>query len=344
MSALCIVRPPIEPMLCARTTELPDGPDWWFEPKWDGYRCIVFRDGDDVLLQSRNGKPLNRWFPEVVEAMRRRLPPGTVVDGELVVVDPTSRGLSFSQLASRIHPAASRVEKLSVSIPASFVAFDAIEFGGVDLRDKPFVERRRVLVEDIQSIRPLYLSPSINDRAVAQDWYDMLEGAGLDGVVARPSAVAYKSGERALTKVVHRRTADVVVLAVRDDARGGVGSMLVGIRSTEGFRAVGATSSFAAALRAQLQGHFEGLRTGEDLDDEVQSRWSNKSDQPWHSVKPNTVVEVSYDQYRDFAFRHIAKFVRFRPDRDADSCLGDDLVVVPAAGLDDVLSLGAGAA
>jgi ATP-dependent DNA ligase len=343
------IRPPIAPMLARLARTLPTG-DLLYEPKWDGFRCLIFRDGDELVLQSRSGKPLDRYFPELVDPdgddpLRRGLPDATVVDGELVV--PVRGSLDFDALSSRIHPAASRVAMLAATAPAHFVAFDLLALDGRDLTSEPFEARRRLLVDALADVgAPVHVTPATTDPERAADWFARFEGAGLDGVMAKPLADAYAPGKRALVKVKRERTADVVVAGIRRHADGGgVGSLLLGLWRDGTLVHVGVASSFSADRRREL---LDELADGPDTDagchpwtDLGQTprgvgRWNAGRDTSWEPVAPR-VAEVSYDQLIGDRFRHNARFVRWRPDRAPESCAFDQLEVAPPAELADLL-------
>ncbi|HUR90427.1 MAG TPA: ATP-dependent DNA ligase [Ramlibacter sp.] len=339
--------PPIEPMLAKIAEELPPADGFLFEPKWDGFRAIIFRNGDEAFIQSRDLKPLNRYFPELERACIERLPKGCVIDGEIVVVGP--RGLDFDALQQRLHPAASRVAKLASATPASFVAFDLLAAGGKSTMLLPQNERRTRLERLLGSVLPpIHLTPATGDRDVAQDWLRRFEGAGLDGVVAKPQSSPYLPGKRAMLKIKHARTADCVVAGFRwyretDDA---VGSLLLGLYDDEGvLHHVGVTSSFTLAVRKQLVEELAPLRKDALADhpwkgwadaagDETQrmpggqSRWSAGKDLTWEPLRTERVVEVKYDHLQGDRFRHAAVFVRWRPDKPAEDCRYDQLEVV----------------
>ena len=348
------VPPPVSPMLAKASAALPDGDGWSFEPKFDGFRCVVFRDGDAVELGSRNERPLTRYFPEILQPLRDALPDRAVVDGELVVV--TDYGLDFDRLSLRIHPAESRIRKLAEEIPVSFVGFDLLAEGDDDLREQPFAARRARLEGALRSAPPaVYLGPATTDRDRAAVWFDHFEGAGLDGVIAKALDGPYREGERAMVKVKHKRTADCVVAGTREHKQGGVGSLLLGLYDRAGtLHHVGVASSFAAPLRAQLTDDLAPFRD-RALDghpwadwaewaapDAVapgrmpggQSRWTGGKDLSWDPVRPERVVEVAYEHVQRVGgspsveagrFRHTARFVRWRPDRDPSSCRYDQL-------------------
>ncbi len=343
------VQPPVSPMLSRLVRELPPAGDVIYEPKWDGFRAIAFRDGDAVELGSRNEKPLTRYFPELVEPLRASLPPRCVVDGEVVIAGP--KGLDFDALLNRIHPAASRIRKLAGETPASFVAFDLLAIDDEDLRGRPFEERRRRLEQALAQARPpVHLTPASRDRAVAEEWFRRFEGAGLDGVMVKPLALPYLEDKREMLKVKHERTADCVVSGFRwFKGGGGVGSLLLGLQDEEGtLHHVGICSGFSAALRKQLEAELEPLRAGgleahpwkewATLAGEggqrmpgAPSRWNNKKDLSWEPVRLERVVEVSYDHLQGPRFRHATRFLRWRPDRTPRSCTYAQLeAVVPA--------------
>ncbi|MGN6161841.1 MAG: ATP-dependent DNA ligase, partial [Marmoricola sp.] len=311
-----------------------------FEPKWDGFRCIVFRDGDEVELASRNTKPLTRYFPEVVEAIKEQLPERCVVDGELfVAIGPR---LEFEVLPERIHPAASRIEKLSKETPASFVAFDLLALGDDDLMDRPFSERRAALEGALAGLTgPCYLTRVTTDPAEAGRWFDDFEGAGLDGVVAKPLAAPYSPNARTMLKIKHARTADVVVAGYRlhknsTDERPLLGSLLLGLYADGSLQHVGVAASFTEARRAELVEELAPLVC--DLADHpwgqwaewavanpdrvpgTQSRWSQGKDLSFIPLRPERVLEVGYEHMEGRRFRHTAQFKRWRPDRDPESC------------------------
>jgi ATP-dependent DNA ligase len=328
--------PPVSPMLAKLTRELPVG-DYLYEPKWDGFRAIVFHDGDDVEIGSRNEKPLTRYFPELLDPIRRQLPERCVVDGEIVIA--TEHGLDFDLLSLRIHPAASRIAKLACDTPASFVAFDLIAVDGDDLREHPFSERRTRLERALRKAKgSVLLTPATRDPAEASDWFERFEGAGLDGVVAKPLDGTYREGERTMAKVKHQRTADCVVAGYREHKEGGVGSLLLGLYDEHGdLHHVGVASSFAAPLRRQLEQELAPYRD-RALDDHPWrewaagaaesgrrmpgglSRWNAGKDLSWEPLRVELVAEVAYEHLQGDRFRHTARFVRWRPDREPSSC------------------------
>jgi ATP-dependent DNA ligase len=327
-------------MLAKLSRELPTG-RLHYEPKWDGFRCLVFRDGDDLLLQSRNRKPLDRYFPELRAPLLAQLPKRCVVDGELVV--PRGGRLDFDALSERIHPADSRVQMLAERTPARFVAFDLLALGDEDLTGQPFRDRRERLAATFTGVAPpIHLTPVTQDPVTAADWFARFEGAGLDGVIAKPSDGAYTPGKRTLVKVKHQRTADVVVAGFRWHKDGeGVGSLLLGLYDADGqLRPIGVAAAFAAKRRAELVDELAPYRPadGADLsahpwaaDDgaagtpQGPSRWNSGKDTSWEPLHLGLVAEVAYEQLQGHRLRHGARFVRWRPDRDPDSCRYDQL-------------------
>ncbi|HXF71285.1 MAG TPA: ATP-dependent DNA ligase [Actinomycetota bacterium] len=336
------VMPPVAPMLAKPVDRLPEGA-FSFEPKWDGFRAIVFRDGDEVEIGSRNERPMTRYFPEVVEAIRANLPARCVVDGELVVPDPSGARLDFEALQQRIHPAASRVRLLAERTPARFVAFDLLALDDRDLTREPFRERRRALEEALAPARrPIHLTPATTDRALAERWFERFEGAGLDGVIAKPLEGTYQPDRRAMFKVKHVRTADCVVAGYRPHAadREAIGSLLLGLYDERGeLASVGVVGAFPMAQRRRLFRELQPLVTTFDghpwawAKDEVTrtprhsvfSRWSAGKDLSFVPLRPERVVEVRYDHMEGRRFRHTARFVRWRPDRDPRSCTYEQL-------------------
>jgi ATP-dependent DNA ligase len=338
------IEPPVSPMLAKLARELPGAGGYLFEPKWDGFRAIVFRDGDDIEIGSRNEKPLTRYFPELPDVLRANLPERCVVDGEIVIA--TERGLDFDRLSLRIHPAASRVAMLAGETPASFVAFDLLADGADDLRDAPFRERRARLERALAaSAPPVLLTPATTDRELAQEWFERFEGAGLDGVVAKPLDGRYEEGKRTMSKVKHQRTADCVVGGYREHKTGGVGSLLLGLYDDAGtLHHVGVASSFAAPMRTELLAELTPFRdralddhpwrgwaeahAGTDAEAQAsgqrrpgaQSRWTGGKDLSWEPVRIELVAEVAYEHLQGDRFRHTARFARWRPDREPSSC------------------------
>ncbi|HVF74659.1 MAG TPA: ATP-dependent DNA ligase [Acidimicrobiales bacterium] len=329
------VMPPVKPMLAKSSKELPAAEGMLYEPKWDGFRCIVFRDGDEVELGSRNERPLTRYFPDVVEAVRAQFPERCVVDGEIVIA--TNDGLDFDALQLRLHPAESRVGKLAAETPASFVAFDVLALGGRDLRPMLFRERRTVLEGAFAGVLPpVHMTPATEDRDVATDWFSRFEGAGLDGVVAKRLDLPYREDERVMVKVKHERTADCVVAGFRWHKSGGVvGSLLLGLHDDDGvLHHVGVTASFKmdyrrelvdvlAPYRVEASPAFTGRGPGGP------SRWNAGKDLSFEPLRPELVVEVAYDHLQGDRFRHATTFRRWRPDRDPASCTYSQLETTP---------------
>ena len=327
------VLPPVKPMLAKSVPEVPDG-DYLYEPKWDGFRCIIFRDGDEVELGSRNEKPLTRYFPEVVEAVKAQLPERCVVDGEIVIA--AGKGLDFEALLQRIHPAASRVKMLAETTPASFVAFDLLALGDESLMAHPQSERRSRLERALRTAAPpVHLTPVTADAALAREWFTLFEGAGLDGVIAKPTTAAYAPDKRTMLKIKHARTADCVVGAFRWHKSGPVvGSLVLGLHDENGcLQHVGVAASFPMARRAELvkelepyllaEGHphpWLGEATSERAPGGEPSRWNRDKDMSFVALRPELVVEVAYDHMEGTRFRHTAQFRHFRPDRDPGSC------------------------
>jgi ATP-dependent DNA ligase len=345
--------PPVKPMLAKASPEVPRGPGFSYEPKWDGFRCIVFRDGDELELGSRNDRPLTRYFPELVELLREALPERCVVDGEIVIV--TDNGLDFDTLQQRLHPADSRVRKLAKETPASFVAFDLLALGDRDLTPEPFSERRRVLETIVDTkLARVHLTPVTEDPDVAVDWFTRFEGAGFDGVMVKPSDMAYMQDKRVMLKVKHERTADCVVAGFRWHKDGeGVGSLLLGLFDDEGnLHHVGVASSFTAAKRKSLVTELAPLRENaienhpwrEWADAAAQakadgkmpggvSRWTGTKDLSWEALRAELVAEVRYEHVQSGRFRHGGRLVRFRADRQPDSCTYGQLEEVAPAEL-----------
>ena len=348
------VTAPIEPMLAKLAEELPDGESLVFEPKWDGFRAIVFRSSSDVFIQSRDLRPLDRYFPELHQAFLDRLPPGSVIDGEIVIA--TAAGLDFDALQLRLHPAASRVAKLAKETPAAFVAFDLLAVDGRNLMRAPQAERRTQLEQLLAHIGPpIYLTPMTRERSVAAEWLTRFEGAGLDGVIAKPANDPYRPGKRAMIKVKHARTADCVVAGFRWHKSGtdAVGSLLLGLYDERGvLQHVGVTSSFTMAMRKQLVNELAPLRRNA-LDQHpwrewagagseatrmpgAQSRWSAGKDLSWEPLRIERVCEVKYDHLQGNRFRHAATFLRWRPDKAAADCRYDQLEVTSPYELEKV--------
>ena len=331
------MNPPVEPMLAKLAEELPTG-SYLYEPKWDGFRAIVFRSASDVYIQSRDSRPLDRYFPELHDSLLERLPKNCVVDGEIVIATP--HGLDFDALQLRLHPAESRVAKLAKETPSSFVAFDLLATGKRDLLSTPQAERRGLLERLLGSVKPpVYLTPVTRDRAVAQDWLTRFEGAGLDGVIAKSESTPYLPGKRAMIKVKHARTAECVVAGFRWHKTGKdvVGSLLLGLYDDQGvLQHVGVTSSFTMAMRQALVKELAPLRKGA-MDDHpwrewagaaaessrmpgAQSRWSAGKDLSWEPLRVERVCEVKYDHMQGSRFRHAAVFLRWRFDKAPRDC------------------------
>jgi len=333
--------PPVSPMLARSVKEIPAG--MFYEAKWDGFRSIIFRDGDDVEIGSRNERPMTRYFPEVVAAAQAHLPERCVVDGEIVIV--SGGRLDFDALLNRIHPAESRVSMLAEQTPASFVAFDLLALDRTSYLDRPFVERRDALVEALADAGPpVYVTPCTADESVAEQWFDQFEGAGLDGVIAKPKDAVYEPGGRkSMFKIKHDRTADCVVAGFRWHKSGPVvGSLLLGLYDDDGqLQHVGVSAAFSAKRREELLEELEPYRT--DAADHpweqwataeahtegrlpgAVSRWNAKKDLSWEPLRPDLVVEVAYDNMQGTRFRHTAQFRRWRTDRDPKSCTYDQL-------------------
>jgi ATP-dependent DNA ligase len=348
--------PPVLPMLAKSVPAVPDAAGYSFEPKWDGFRAIVFRDEDEIELTSRNTKPLTRYFPELVEALRAALPSRCVVDGEIVVAQ--GGRLEFEVLQERIHPAASRINLLAEQTPASFVAFDLLALDDVSYLDEPF-ERRRAALE--RALRPgdsVHLCTTTADPAVARDWFTRFEGAGLDGVVAKPLAAPYSPNQRTMLKIKHARTADVVLAGYRPHKTSTpeqplLGSLLLGLYDGDQLQHVGVAASFTAKRRAELIEELaplevpleehpwgrwaEFLTANPDRVPGTQSRWSQGKDLSFVPLRPERVLEVGYDHMEGRRFRHTAQFKRWRPDRDPESCGYDQLEEPVSYDLGDVL-------
>ncbi len=337
------VTPPIEPMLAKAQGKVPDDEGVWsYEPKWDGFRALVFRDGDDVVLQSRNGKELGGYFPELVEALLDETAPKCVLDGEVVV--PRDVGgrirLDWESLSQRIHPAQSRVRMLAEQTPAHFIGFDALATGDASLMSEAFRTRRQALTELVTEKQWCHVTRTTEDPDQGARWLTTFEGAGLDGVIAKRLDGSYLPGKREMVKVKHARDADCVAIGYRIHKNGdGVGSILLGLYRDDGeLQMVGGAASFTAKDRLKLLAELEPLRKGDDLvHDGEASRWNSAADKRWIPVRPEKVVEVAYDQMEGERFRHAVRFVRWRPDRDPTSCTFDQLDVPLNYDLYDVL-------
>jgi ATP-dependent DNA ligase len=337
------VNPPVAPMLAKPVAAIPGG-DYVFEPKWDGFRSIIFRDGDEVEIGSRNERPMTRYFPEMVDAFLALLPPRCVIDGEIIVPDKTGTQLDFEALQQRIHPAESRVRMLASQTPAHFVAFDLLALDDESLMDRPFGERRAALEELLDSVAPpVHLTPATTDHELATRWFSQFEGAGLDGLIAKTPGSTYQPDKRVMLKIKHDRTADCVVAGYRthktsDDA---IGSLLLGLHNAEGkLASVGVIGAFPMAVRRDLFKELQPLVTtfdnhpwnwaeheaGERTPRKgMNSRWNADKDLSFTPLRPERVVEVRYDHMEGVRFRHTAQFVRWRPDRLPASCTYEQL-------------------
>jgi ATP-dependent DNA ligase len=352
-----MIQAPVEPMLAKLVDSIPITTGLLFEPKWDGFRSIIFRTAGDVYIQSRDLKPLDRYFPDLHEVLLDRLPEGCVVDGEIVIA--AANGLDFDSLQLRLHPAASRVAKLAAAMPASFVAFDLLAVDGRSIMEQPQHERREALERLLARVQPpVYLTPMTRDRAVAEEWLQRFEGAGLDGVIAKPADAAYQPGKRAMLKIKHARTAECVVAGFRWHKKepGLVGSLLLGLFDDQGqLHHVGVTSSFTMEKRRQLVEELEPLRAGAMASHPWrawaaagdggsdgqrmpggQSRWSAGKDLSWEPLRIERVCEVKYDHMQGDRFRHAATFLRWRDDKAPEDCGYDQLEVTPAFELSEV--------
>jgi len=352
----------VKPMLAKLSRQIPDGDGWLFEPKWDGFRCIVFRDGDEIELASRKERPFTRYFPELLAPLLAALPERCVVDGEIVVPDRNGRGLDFDALLQRIHPAKSRVDRLAAETPASFIAFDLLALGDDVLLERPLVDRRDALVAALAPLPPVHLTPASTDRDVAAGWFGRFEGAGLDGVVAKRLDGAYEQDKRVLVKVKHERTAECVVAGYRVHKDGeGVGSLLLGLNDDAGrLQHVGVAASFTRAFRTELRDELEPLTHDAVADHPWQdwaewqqqaadergggrkpgatSRWNAGKDLSWVPIRPERVAEVTFGQLENGRFRHGVSFVRWRFDREPASCRYDQLDVADPVAFDDVVT------
>jgi len=357
------IMPPIEPMLAKSVPDIPVAEGMTYEPKWDGFRCIIFRDGDEVELASRGGKTLTRYFPEVVAQARQQLPARCAVDVELVVIrrDGPLPRLDFELLGQRIHPAASRVKLLAESTPASIVAFDLLLLDGETYLQTPYPRRRARLAEVLAKAEPpVHLTPTTTDVATAREWFQVFEGAGLDGLIAKPADLPYEPGKRLMYKVKHARTADVVVAGFRWHKSGPVvGSLLLGLYGDDGrLHHVGVSASFPMERRAELLHEIAPYRMDDVKDHpwarwgtpEAElgtqrmpggvSRWTGKKDLSWEPLRPEWVIEVAYDAMEGDRFRHTAQFKRSRPDRTPGSCTYEQLDRPVRVNVDEVLAGG----
>jgi ATP-dependent DNA ligase len=340
------VNPPVLPMLAKRVEELPRVGAWFFEPKWDGFRALVFRDGDEILIQSRDAKPLNRYFPDLLDPLANQLPRRCALDGEIVVA--TGDGLDFDALQLRLHPAASRVKLLARQSPASIVFFDILCAGDRDLRSEPFEARRRELESLLKSaVAPVHLTPATSDPQMAADWFHRFEGAGLDGVMAKPASGIYEPNKRVMLKVKHERDCDCVVGGFRwykDGDGEAVGSLLLGLFDDEGLlQHVGVCASFNGEMRRELVDFLKPYRKNAlaghpwkawapaGIAQRMpggQSRWSQGKDLSWEPLRPELVAEVAYEHMQGSRFRHMAHFRRWRPDKQPAGCTYAQLEVV----------------
>ena len=352
------VRPPLLPMLAKRVAELPAGETWIYEPKWDGFRALAFRSGKDILIQSRDEKSLNRYFPELVDPLLRQLPSQCVLDGEIVIAKKGA--LDFDALQLRIHPAASRVKVLSEQTPASIVFFDLLSRGTRDLRDEPFFKRRAELEKILaKTAPPLHITPATDDPKLARDWFSRFEGAGLDGVIAKQKNGTYQPDKRVMLKVKHERDCDCVVAGFRWYRKGDrevVGSLLLGLYDDAGaLQHVGVIGSFPMEKRAELVSTLAPYRKhalkdhpwrtsmegsadhdGTHRKPGAQSRWSHGKDLAWEPLRPELVVEVAYEHMQSGRFRHMAQFRRWRFDKNPEACTYDQLEVVPPQELAEI--------
>ncbi|HUQ99928.1 MAG TPA: ATP-dependent DNA ligase [Gemmatimonadaceae bacterium] len=356
------VNPPVLPMLAKRVSDLPPGDGWIFEPKWDGFRTLIFRDGDEIFIQSRDEKPLNRYFPELIEPLIAQLPERCVLDGEIVIAG--KEGLEFETLQLRLHPAASRVKKLAVETPASVVFFDLLCENDRSLCETPFAERRARLESLFTKVAaPLHLTPATRDITKAADWFRRFEGAGLDGVVAKAADGTYAPNKRTMLKVKHERDCDCVVAGFRWHKLGGktlVGSLLLGLFDDHGnLEHVGVCASFTNVKRKELVEFLEPYRASA-MDDHpwrewaganaaegephrmpgAQSRWSGGKDLSWEPLRPELVVQVAYDHMQGDRFRHTAQFRRWRDDKRPHDCTFEQLEVVPPHELAQIFAVG----
>ncbi len=343
-------------MLAKSMPTIPVGDEWRYEPKWDGFRSVVFRHGDDVELGSRNAKPLTRYFPEVVENVKAAFPNDAVVDGEIVIVGEGGK-IDFDLLSLRVHPAQSRVLKLSQEIPALFVAFDLLALDGEDLTARPFDERRAKLLESLHGVgKGIYVTPLTTDVPTAEFWFDKWEGAGLDGVMAKKGDTVYSQGQRTMVKVKHERTIDCVVAGFRRHKDGnGIGSLLLGLYDDDGeLHHVGVTGSFTAAKRTELveflkpyqanalDGHpwagWAAMSASGTASAPTGNRWNAKKDMSWEPVRIELVVEVAYGHFQGPRMRHGASYRRFRPDREPRSCTYDQVKPPDTVSIVEVLA------
>jgi len=362
------VNPPLLPMLSKRISDLPDGDGWIFEPKWDGFRALIFRDGEEIMIQSRDEKPLNRFFPELIDPLRAQLPARCVLDGEIVIAK--NGALDFEALQLRLHPAASRVKLLSQQIPASIVFFDLLCEGDQDLRGETFQDRRRRLNSILSSITPpIHLTPATQDGRVAGDWFRRFEGAGLDGVMAKPASGLYESDKRVMFKVKHERDCDCVVAGFRWHKKGegeAIGSLLLGLFDDAGaLQHVGVCASFTQERRRELVDYLAPYRENALINHPWRkwaetswaepgdanggpgqrmpgglSRWSQGKDLSWEPLRAELVVEVTYEHMQGGRFRHMSHFRRWRTDKKPSDCTYAQLEVIPPQELAEIFSSG----
>jgi ATP-dependent DNA ligase len=352
-----VVNPPILPMLAKRIDEIPEAGDFIFEPKWDGFRTLIFRDGEELLIQSRDAKPLNRYFPELIEPLQTQLPRQCVLDGEIVIAG--NGALDFDSLQLRLHPAASRAKLLASATPASVVFFDALCDGNEDLRSEPFAIRRKRLEAMLRAAHaPLHLTPATLDRKLAQDWFSRFEGAGFDGVIAKPIGLAYEPDKRLMFKIKHERDCDCVVAGFRwhKKGEGNVGSLLLGLYDdARNLQHVGVCASFTDQKRVELTEFLEPYRKNalqhhpwkgwaemgaSGRMPGGQSRWSQGKDLSWEAVRPDLVAEVTYEHMQGPRFRHMAHFKRWRFDKPPQECTYAQLEVIPPRELMSIFSSG----
>jgi len=354
--------PPFKPMLAKLTRTIPEGDGWLFEPKWDGFRCIVFRDGDELELASRKERPFTRYFPELLDPLRAALPARCVIDGEIVIADRDGHGLDFDALLQRIHPAESRVRRLAAETPSSYIAFDLLAIDDEVLLERPLSERRARLAELlVDVVAPVHLTPASTDRTEAEQWFGRFEGAGLDGIVAKRLDEPYQPDKRALVKVKHERTAECVVAGYRiHKDEQGVGSLLLGLYDNEDrLQHVGVASGFSVKFRRELLAELEprtaGAMEGHPWQDWAEwqqqdvsrkpgatSRWNAGKDLSWVPIRTASddalVAEVTFGQLENRRFRHGVSFVRWRPDREPTSCRYDQLEVADPVAFDEVVA------
>jgi ATP-dependent DNA ligase len=348
--------PPVSPMLAKPVAKIPAG--MLYEPKWDGFRSIIFRDGDEVEIGSRNERPMTRYFPEVVAAVLENFPSRCVIDGEIVVADAEQKGLDFEALQQRIHPAASRVNMLAEKTPARFIAFDLLALDERDWTEEPLIDRRAALVEALAGARhPVYVTPATQDIDVAQEWFEQFEGAGLDGLIAKPLDVTYQPDKRVLVKIKHERTADCVVAGYRVHKKGPglIGSLLLGLYDSDGtLKFIGVVGALPMERRRELFSELQPLVTefaghpwnwGELIPEDARlphggaaSRWNAKKDMSFVPLRPERVLEVRYDYMEGRRFRHTGQFVRWRPDRVPESCTYEQLEQPVTFSLEDILT------